>query len=218
MESGQFDAVLKLYDTEIRADTSSDDYLDMSNAIALLWRLDELGIDTGDRWAELADKSETKIDDHFFAFHDSHYMIALGKGGRFDKARAMLRSMEGAAERTDTTEAPVFAEVGLPLCRAILAIAEGDHAKGVALMAPVRRGIYRIGGSHAQRDLFVRMLVSSALKAGEHRFARAVLAERSALNPESAWAWSRTADALEGLGDTAGAADAKDRAAAALAA
>jgi tetratricopeptide (TPR) repeat protein len=218
MESGQFDAVLKLYDTEIRADTSSDDYLDMSNAIALLWRLDELGIDTGDRWAELADKSETKIDDHFFAFHDSHYMIALGKGGRFDKARSMLRSMEGAAERTDTTEAPVFAEVGLPLCRAILAIAEGDHAKGVELMAPVRRGIYRIGGSHAQRDLFVRMLVSSALTAGEHRFARAVLAERSALNPESAWAWSRTADALEGLGDTAGAADAKDRAAAALAA
>lgn len=215
MEAGAFDEPLRLYDTEIRADTSSDDYLDMSNAIALLWRLDELGADTGDRWAELADKSEGKTGGHFFAFHDAHYMIALGKAGRFEKAREMLRSMEGAAERTDTTEGPVYAKVGLPLCRAILAIAEGDHAKGVALMAPIRREIYRIGGSHAQRDLFVRMLVSSALKAGEHRFARAVLAERSALNPGSAWAWERTAEALDGMGDGEAAAAARARAAAA---
>ncbi len=209
LEEGEFDAPLRLYDTEIRADTSSDDYLDLSNAVALLWRLDEMGIDTGERWTELADKSEGKMTDHFFAFHDAHYMIAMGKDGRFAKAREMLKSMEGAAQRAVTTEAPVYAEVGLPLCRAILAIAEGDHAKGVALMAPIRREIYRIGGSHAQRDLFVRILVSSALEAGKHRFARAVLAERLALNPNSAWAWERTARALDGMGDRDGVASAR---------
>jgi len=209
LEEGEFDAPIRLYDTEIRADTSSDDYLDLSNAIALLWRLDEMEIDTSGRWTELADKSEGKMTDHFFAFHDAHYMIAMGKDGRFAKAREMLKSMEAAAQCEGRTEAPVYAEVGLPLCRAILAIAEGDHAKGIELMAPIRREIYRIGGSHAQRDLFLRILVASALKAGEHRFARAVLAERLALNPNSAWAWERTAAALDGMGDRDGAAAAR---------
>ena len=213
MEAGQPEEALLLYDKEVRADTESDDYLDLSNAIALLWRLDELGADTGDRWAELADKSEGKIGDHFFAFHDAHYMIALGKDGRFAKARELLRSMKDAARRTDTTEAAVFSEVGLPLCRAILAIADGDHATGLSLLAPIRREIYRIGGSHAQRDLFVRMLVSAALAAGAYRYARAVLAERTALRPESAWAWERTADAVDGMGDAPAAAAARARAA-----
>jgi len=216
LEQGDYDEPLRIYDMQIRADTSSDDYLDLANAIALLWRLDEFGIDTGNRWTELADKCEGKTGDNFFAFHDAHYMIALGKAGRFAKAREMLASMEGAAKKKGTTEAPVYAEVGLPLCRAILAIAEGDHAKGVELMAPVRRQIYRIGGSHAQRDLFVRMLVSSALKAGEYRLARALLAERSALNPNSAWAWERAAQALDRMGDAKGAAAAKARAAESL--
>ncbi|MGH6618946.1 MAG: tetratricopeptide repeat protein, partial [Alphaproteobacteria bacterium] len=43
LELEQFDAVLDLYDREVRADTTTADYLDMSNAIALLWRLQEAG-------------------------------------------------------------------------------------------------------------------------------------------------------------------------------
>jgi hypothetical protein len=41
--------VLDLYDLHIRAD-ETDDYLDMANAISLLWRLDEGGVEVGERW------------------------------------------------------------------------------------------------------------------------------------------------------------------------
>jgi len=218
LELEQFDAVLDLYDREVRADTTSADYLDMSNAIALLWRLQEAGADVGGRWAELADKAADKIDDHIFAFHDAHYMMALAVGGRWPKADAMLASMQAAAARTDTTEGPIFRDVGLPLCRAIAAYGRGDYGAAVDLLAPVRRAVYRIGGSHAQRDLFFRLLVAAALRSGRHRLARALTAERNALNPSSIWGCRREAEALDGLGETAAADQARRRAAALLAA
>lgn len=218
LELEQFDEILALYDTGVRPDKASADYLDMSNAIALLWRLEEAGLDVGDRWEELAEKAVDKIDDHIFAFHDSHYMTALAAGGRTDAVERMLSSMETAAARDDTTEGPIFREVGIALCKAISARGRGDHAEAVALLAPIRRRVYCIGGSHAQRDLFFRMLVSSALKCGRFRFARALLAERNALNPNSVWGWKRTAEALDGLGEGDAATNARGQAAALLAA
>jgi tetratricopeptide (TPR) repeat protein len=218
LELEQLDAVLYLYDRQVRADTASADYLDMSNAIALLWRLEEAGADVGGRWTELAEKAVGKIDDHIFAFHDAHYMMALARGGRDSETKTMLASMRQAASRTDTTEGPIFRAVGLPLCEAIAAYGRGDYGASVDLLAPVRRLVYRIGGSHAQRDLFFRLLVAAALRAERYRLAHALVAERNALNPRSAWGWKRAAAALEGLGETAEAADARRRAAELLAA
>lgn len=217
LERDEYDMALQLYDTRIRAD-QTDDYLDMSNAIAMLTRFEQHGIDVGDRWTELADKCEPKADDHIFVFHDMHYLMALVAGGRDAKAASMLATMRDAAARTDTTEGPIFARVGLPLAEAIVAIRKGDHAKAVALAEPIRREIVRIGGSHAQRDVFARLLIDAALKAGQPRLARALLAERTALNPNNVWGWRRTADALTQLGDASGAARARAEAKVRLAA
>ena len=214
----QLDAVLDLYDREVRADTASADYLDMSNAIALLWRLQEMGAEVGARWAELADKAAAKIDDHIFAFHDAHYMMALAMDGRRAEADAMLRSMETAAARRDTTEGPIFRVVGLPLCKAIAAYGRGAYGEAADLLAPVRRQIHRVGGSHAQRDLFHRLLLASALRSGRYRLARALAAERNARNPASVWGWKRAAEASAGLGEAEAASAARQRAKTLLAA
>lgn len=218
LELEQFDVILDLYDREVRADTASADYLDMSNAIAMLWRLEEAGVDVGDRWTELADKAEDKIDDHIFAFHDAHYIMALARCDRQAKAAAMLETMEGAAARTDTTEGPIFHDVGLPLSKAVLAYGKGEFGTVVDLLVPVRREVYRIGGSHAQRDLFFRLLLAAALKAGRYKLARALAAERNARNPNSAWGWKREAAALDGMDETALAEAARKRASDLLAA
>ena len=217
LELGQVDVILGLYDTEVRADTGSADYLDMSNAIALLWRLEEVGVDVGGRWVELADKAEDKIHDHIFAFHDAHYMMALAADNRRKAISAMLESLEGAAAAEDTTEGPVFRDVGKPLCQAVAAFGDGEYDRVVALLRPVRRQVFRIGGSHAQRDLFFRMLTAAALRSDQHRFARALLAERNALNPNSPWGLEREAQALDELGEAAAAEDARQRAAALMA-
>ncbi|MCG8544636.1 MAG: tetratricopeptide repeat protein, partial [Alphaproteobacteria bacterium] len=153
-----------------------------------------------------------KIEDNIFAFHDAHYGMALAAVGRRDDVAALIGNMEKAATREDTTEAPIYRDVGIPLCRAIDAYGAGDYAAAVDHLLPVRRQVYRIGGSHAQRDLFFRLLVVSALHTRQFRLARALLAERNALNPNSVWGLKRVAVALEGMGDSAEAAKARARA------
>ncbi|MDE0718832.1 MAG: tetratricopeptide repeat protein, partial [Rhodospirillaceae bacterium] len=53
LELGDYDAVLDLYDRGVREEESAD-YLDLTNAVALLWRLESEGVDVGDRWREVA--------------------------------------------------------------------------------------------------------------------------------------------------------------------
>lgn len=197
LELGQYDAVLDLYDRRFRAQPT-DEYLDMVNGAAMLWRLEDEGVGVGSRWVELAERAAGRKDDHLLAFVDAHFMMALAANGRTADAEAMLASMETAPVGT---EAAVFKDVGLPLCRAVLAYRQGDYGRVVDLMLPIRYGLRRIGGSHAQRDLFARMLIESAIRADRLPLARALLAERTAQKPNSRWSWGRFADVATALGD-----------------
>jgi tetratricopeptide (TPR) repeat protein len=216
-EREEYDKVLALYDGEFRAERT-DDILDLSNAIAMLWRLEDEGVAVGTRWAELADIAEKRSADQVLAFADAHFVMALAGGGRLDKAAAMAKSMAGAGPEGRVSEAPILAGVGAALADAVIAYRRGDRAAAVERLYPRRGEIRLIGGSHAQRDVFARLLIRAALKSGKAKLARALLAERAARNPESAWTWKRSAEAFAALGDPAAAKDARERAARLLAA
>ena len=208
LELGSYDAVLDLYDRRIRAELT-DEYLDIVNASALLWRLEDEGIDVGDRWTELGARAEKRKDDHLLAFVDAHFTMALAASGRNEAAGALLASMGAVATGT---EAAVFREIGRPLCEAILAYRAGAFARTVELLLPIRYGVRRVGGSHAQRDLFARMLIEAAIGAGHLPLARALLAERAAQKPSSPWTWRCSARVLDGLGEVEQAARLRARA------
>lgn len=195
LELGQHDGVLELYDRRIRAE-QTEEYLDIVNATALLWRLEDEGVDVGTRWDELAEKSERRKDDRLLAFVDAHFMMALAAGGRDAAAQGMLRSMAAAPAGT---EAPIYKEIGAPVCEAIVAYRAGDYGRAADLLLPVRYGIRRLGGSHAQRDVFARMLIESATRAGRLPLARALLAERAANRPDNRWTARRLAQVSDML-------------------
>ena len=67
-------------------------------------------------------------------------------------------------------------------------------------MLPIRSRSYRIGGSHAQRDLVQLTVIGAALAAGNSRLARALAAERTEQKPTSPHNWRLTAMALEAQG------------------
>ena len=216
LERGDHEAVLDHYDRKFRDDDESEDYLDMSNAIAMLWRLEGRGIDVGLRWEELGEKAEKRIDDHIFAFIDAHLAMALAASGRAQSAKHFLETMRTVAA-TEVSEAPIYRDVGIPLCEALLAHRRGDYAVAVDLLLPIRYGIVRIGGSHAQRDVFQQTLIDAALKAGRNQVARALLAERVAVRAGSAHSWQQYADCLDNLDDTDAAASARRQSAALIA-
>ena len=216
LELEEVEPVLRLYDERMRADLS-DEYLDICNATSMLWRLEERGIDVGDRWNELAERCESRTSDHQMVFPDVHYMFALAAGGRDAAVERMLDSMRAFAEGS-ATEQRVMREAGVPIGRAIAHWYRGEYAEVVDVLAPVRYRLPLIGGSHAQRDLFHQVLIAAALASGRHETARALLSERAARKPRNPWTWKRYAQALAELDDDEGAVQARDTAVRLLAA
>jgi tetratricopeptide (TPR) repeat protein len=211
LERGEYDAVLALYDDAVRRDRDSDFYLDIVNAVSLLWRLAFQGVEVGPRWVELADKCEARIDDHVLVFSDVHLAMALAGDRRFEALQRQRASLAAFADKPDDFGAATVATVALPLCEAIGAFAEGRYARVVELLLPIRHDTACLGGSHAQRDVFAQLLVEAALGAGQVKLARGLLAERSALKPNSAGTWRKYAQTLEALGDLHAAAEASRR-------
>ncbi len=208
LERASFDEALELYDREVRPQ-STRDFLDIINATALLWRFDQEGIDTGDRWTELAGHAAERAADHVLAFADVHYMQALASVDGRAAAHELLRTANAYAEREDETQAGVMAASGRQICAAILAYREGDYGRAVDVLLPARDAIRRIGGSHAQRDVFHQMLIEAAIRAGRLALARALLSERLERRPKSWLTWRRMAGVLDAVGDEAGAARAR---------
>jgi tetratricopeptide (TPR) repeat protein len=217
LELAQYDEVLQLYDREFRAEPS-EEYLDICNATSMLWRLEERGVQVGDRWKELAEISATRIDGHALVFPDMHFMMALAAAGDTGDGDAMLRSLEAARSAAGVTQAGVIDGVGLELARAIAAWYRGDYQGVVEHLLPIRYSLPTIGGSHAQRDLFHQLLIAAALRAPRPALARALLAERTRLMPDNAWTWQRYAKALDAVGDQKAAGQATARARSLLAA
>ena len=134
LERREFDAVLDLYDQRFRnlaaplTQAQPDLYIDVQNAASMLFRLELLGINVGDRWNEIADKAEARIGDCLSAFTLPHWMMALAATGREASARRMLDAMR-AFGSGDGTVARIVRGVALPVCEAVLAHSRGEHAR-----------------------------------------------------------------------------------------
>jgi tetratricopeptide (TPR) repeat protein len=186
LDLGERDAVLASYDENIRNFTDPmtkavpDHYVDLQNATALLWRLEQLGIDVGDRWQELADKAEARIGDAGHLLLVPHLMLALAATGRDAAAARFLAALREIAADTALWTAPAIADVVIPVCEAAQAHRRGDHARVVDLLAPRQQQIRLLGGSAAQRDLVFQLLIDAAVKADRRDVVSAMIAHETA--------------------------------------
>ncbi len=202
LEHGDHAAVLELYDTRFRnlaaplTVASPDVYIDVQNAASMLFRLQRLGVDVGNRWEELADKAEARIGDCLSAFTLPHWLMALTATGRTAAAERMIDAMRAFAKGRGTVP-PIVRDYVLPIAEAQLAHAAGRHAEAVALMRPVIGGMYRLGGSHTQQDVLEQLFVDAALKAGstaDIRLALERVAGRRTIAPERYIGWLEAAN------------------------
>jgi tetratricopeptide (TPR) repeat protein len=204
IEHGEHAEVLALYDRGFRNHDSAlvqampDLYIDVQNAASMLFRLQRQGVDVGDRWTELADKAEARIGDCLSTFTLPHWMMALAATGRVQAASRMLDAMREAARQPGTV-APILRDSAIPVCEAVLAHAQGDHARAVAVMRPAIGVMHRMGGSHAQQDVLEQLFLDAALKAGAEDDARLLLervAGRHPVPPERRAGYAAAARAI----------------------
>jgi tetratricopeptide (TPR) repeat protein len=165
---GQLDRALDIYDVELAPSTEDDFYLDLCNNAAMLWRLEFLGVDVGERWRPLAEIALRHTEDRELVFASLHYLIPLAVT-RSDGARALLQTLGRWAE-SGTDQGRVCTEVGLNLADAVT-LATSQPGEAAALLTRCQPRTCEIGGSKAQRDLFRLLAMDSARKAkhGEGR-------------------------------------------------
>lgn len=178
LERGEVGEALTLYDHEIRRE-KTDDFRDIANAASLLMRIEFMGFATGDRWEELADKAEARIDDRSLLFADLHYALALMGAGRIGKARRLAQSMSTLAPRPLAQE-PAWHVAGSAMGRGLDAFIAGDMAKAFSTLASLKRPAQSIGGSHAQRDILEQITIEAGLRSGADGAVRQRLLDRLA--------------------------------------
>lgn len=182
-DSGDYDGALDLFDSAVYPGDSAA-YIDIQNATALLWRLEMTGVDVGERWEVMAGQAETILDDQLLAFTDTHIAAALNRTGR---GEAVARHRQTLAERADGDGwgAKLTQDATLPLADAVQAYFNGDYGRACDGFLGCMEDWSRVGGSHAQRDLYAQALIDSAVKSGRKPLAQALLAERGAQHAAS---------------------------------
>ncbi|WP_137732858.1 tetratricopeptide repeat protein [Pseudaquabacterium pictum] len=189
LEREDHPGALAIYDSLLHHAASPGVALEMLDASGLLWRLSLDGVDTGGRWAALADAWAAKDPTPWYVFNDLHAIMAFVGAGRQALAEQRVAQLERYLREGDLGQSNhrMVAGAGLAAARALTAWGRGDDDAAVSALAPVRHQLSVFGGSHAQRDACQRTLLCAAMRGGHGTLARQLLDERLAAKPGSLW-------------------------------
>ena len=191
LDAGDLDGALEIYEQHIRPPNSRYPPLNVfTDAASLLWRLSLAGkAGLEPHWREVA-----AYGDRFFPragphFADVHYALVAAATG---SVALETRLAELEALEADGRLAPGAAAIGL--CRGIRAFAEGDNDNAIRILEPLMPAVVRIGGSHAQRELWEDTLIVAYLRGGHGDKAARMISDRLHRRPSARdEGWSREA-------------------------
>jgi len=172
-ERGQHDQMLNIYDTRIRnrehplCAAMPDLYIDLQNASSLLWRLERLGVNVGDRWQELSDVCTPRIEDMSNPFTSAHFALVLAANEQFDDCDKLVRAMEEFSEDTHHDLSKRYQRAAIPAAKAAIAHRKGQHETVVKLLNGTQKNLWQMGGSHAQQDVYFQVLADSTSRVGD---------------------------------------------------
>lgn len=178
---GRFDEALALYDREVWG-VSPGYSQDQIGAVQLLARLEWVGVDVGPRWAQLAEHLAVRAQDTTEPFLSLLYLYGLARAGR-PEADHLLAAITAKAATASGEATIAWREAALPTAQGLVALARGDAAAADAALSQGLPRLSRIGGSHAQRDLFAQLQIDAATRAGQDRDAQQALELRRLNDP-----------------------------------
>ena len=178
IQQGRLKEVLADYDRFGAAKLADDMTLDRVDAASLLWRLELAGADVGSRWGPVARAWMDHVEDHVLAFNDLHCALAAARSPDPDDLIRFRRSLDAYERRGSGHNHRVTAEVGRRFIDGVIAYAQGDWGRTIDAILSVRFETFRIGGSHAQRDVINRTLFAAAERAGDRALVKTLRDER----------------------------------------
>ena len=157
LHRGRYARALQIFERDILGSVNPRSA--MTDGTALLWRFRLDGKPDGPLpWRSLADLAE-RVSRPGFLFGEVHAALAYAS---CDNEAALTRLMDGL-RALHAKGHPIAGTVALPLVQGTAAFAAGDHAGALAHFEPVHSEMHRIGGSHAQWELYEETMVASYL-------------------------------------------------------
>lgn len=165
MAEGELQHALTLYDQHIWGKARHDSPKDQVGAISLLLRLELRGADVRSYWQQLAPHLLPRLHEHALPFQDLHYVYALARAGYPSWVEEMLSSMKTHAQTLNPAQRPIWTEIVCPTAQGLVAHAMGNWQSAIAQLKPVLAQLWKVGGSHAQRQLFKQIYRDAQLQA-----------------------------------------------------
>lgn len=201
LATGHYQKAYDLYEADIRPAVVAKNTTALNDSASLMWRWQMYaGVAPPFPWEELGPIADGATKNPGPAFRDAHAALVLAGGGDEPGLERMLERLTVAAQSGDRT----IAEVSLPLAKGIGAFAHGDYTEAVAQLEPVFPQLARIGGSHAQREVFEDTMLEAYLRAEQFEKAEDMLRTRLKQR-ESIRDTYRLAQVQEGTGQLDGA-------------
>lgn len=172
---------------------------DQINAVSLLYRLERVGVDVGDRWNKVAVKIASNCHDQVSVFLDFHYLYALARADH-PETTAMMERMIERENTVSADERVAWQNVAIPAAPGIVALAKGDYKTAVHQLGLARPFLQSMGGSHAQRDLVALFNIDALRGAHEWERVQQVLSQRYRARPQVSWIRNQLSDAYDKLG------------------
>jgi len=174
LHEGRHSQALAIFEHDILGAVSARST--MTDGTALLWRLKLDGAPARPLpWRALADIAG-RVSRPGYLFGEVHAALAYAASGdqaALDKLMDGLRALHAQGN-------PIAGTVVLPLVQGTAAFAAGDHAGALRHFEPVEAEMHRIGGSHAQWELFEETMIVCYLELGRGADALRLLARRLA--------------------------------------
>ena len=186
LDMGESDTLLEDYDQRVRnldhplLQSMPDLYIDIQNGASMLWRLEQAGVNVGDRWQEMAELARNRLDDFSSPFTTPHFAASLAASGDYASCDKLVNHIEdyiGSKDNQSHTLHACFKDVVLPTVKGVVAHRKGDFKSAAALLGSVRQKFELLGGSHAQQDLLFQMLFDATIKSNGQTDAKRLLHE-----------------------------------------
>jgi pentatricopeptide repeat protein len=173
LSQGHYERAVQIYDQDIASATGTP--IKLADMASFLWRLQLYDCAAGDLdWeaiTPLAEPAAASPAATFFAAHAALWAAARNDDATIAALADKLRELGEGGH-------PVAGSVVRPLVLGIAAFAHGDYDAAIEQIEPIADEIVRIGGSHAQREVFEDTLLGAYLRAGRYDKAETMLRER----------------------------------------
>ena len=151
---GRYDEALAIYDERLWGEWPEFPQ-EQIGAVSMLWRLELRGANVGDRWAPVVAQARMRAGEHLLPFHDLHYVYALARAGKDGEAGRFLASMRQHADQLSGDAGAVWGDVCVPAAESLTDFIAGRYDNAGEKLTSIFPHLQKIGGSHAQRHVFV---------------------------------------------------------------